>query len=1313
MAYMNFVIPGKKEDLLKTSVSDEYSVKNVLVQRELSQELKNARALLREEGAEYILSNFDVYYSVFHHGDSISMDIAYKAYEDLHKGATELNKALGFILEDKESLNDEMKLKYANILKMLLYIYTKIILLIEQKHSLKNDQLLKGRKKKCNDEEFLVDKKSILLILNNIMQREISFLWDNQIVEESLINLVSGICYDFLQNPAIKKEKEEFTEIFNVLGYLIKSYNHGTSFVIRVTQLVKIHEHISQCLPKGIQQLVQGFNYKGLLHELVEELTEWQTQTDDKHQDNQGARHCAAVLSSLAALMPDLMMPEVVSLNNYLYHDPPSLRISVIMVMVEVILNNLTSHELDEEQKNFRDELIGILIEHIEDNSVFVRAKVFQQWARMQKETAIPLKFQQEVFGKIAEHLYDKGALARKCAANCVTTFLSCNAFSANLSLSAMKEDLEEKKKMLVIAKEQFKDPKMDKLMELQSQWDAKVEKLKSVVHEELEADENENGGKDKQLPVEQVPDIIRFYIQNDSFKEAFQVCREAIKDSKFLEKYIESESPEESDLYMTILYTIFFDVTKVVEQIQNQQFATVTQEDFNKLDSLSKQVDFLENCVSFLQVLDASLDVMKELLETTSIADMHEAIEFFIAAYHFNIDRATDGILAMLRLMQRNEQERKDAVVDAFKKIYLTSDASNLADHCVTIVNRLIKLVKSVPVNNIDDLCEIISDWCSKGTMDNAIIDMLWQYVTGRVSVTEEDEIASLELLRMAAMGRKTIISRNISLVTNIGFGERGRKNMSLLCACCNLLSVAFEKVDINSNSAPFKIKADDQCFKDLVNILTECFFKPVEFYHKALYGAVDFVYKLCTKPEVVCESILKGIIPKLAKKQKEEPESGIPNYAVIRLCQIGGYIALKHLEYMDDTTYKELKRRQMIRDQRKKDKKETGKSVAKKKGGKRKSSATTASEASLMNTVTMDESIMEGAQAEDTDAEFILNVLENDIVTGSGALAKLAPTIIQVCERPDVYKSQELQFAGTTALMRYMLVSSKFCKKHIRLVFTIFERTPFPDIKTNILIHVSDLLTRFPNLIEPWTPRIFQSLTDPVPQTRKATFYTLSSLILRDMIRAHSHIPEMASCLADEEAEMRAMCKTFFVKLSHKENNLYNALPDIFTHIMGQESVDDEGVRSTMKLLFDLMDNAKHMEHIVARFCGKFKLTEDNRHHKNISFCLTLVKYNDKALKKLIDEFPTYKHLLHDEDIYGNFRTIMQTCNKPQAGRADLKPIVTELDNLIKSVFELNENGLMPPPPRPKSVKKRPRTKKKPSNRRKNKSHDSDDSE
>ncbi|KAJ8939307.1 hypothetical protein NQ314_011165 [Rhamnusium bicolor] len=1304
MAHINFVIPGNKAELL--SECDNYYVRNVVVSKDIVAQLKNARVCLRDEGAEFIIDAFDVYYSVLHHGDTLNMDVIYRAYEDLHKATMELNKALGFILEDKDSLNDELKMKFVTILKMQLYIYTQIVVMVEHKNETKNQGLVKVRKKVSNDDEqFVIDKKNVLLVLNNIIQREISLFWDPPVVEENFVNIVSEVCYRFLQNPMIKSEKEVRVEIFSLIGSLIKGYNHGTTFVIRMVQLIKMHEHLVHCLPEGVQQLVQNFNCKGLVHDLIREVTEWQT--DEKYQDSQGARYCATVLSSMAVLMPDLMIPEVMYLNKYLAHESVTLRNSVLTVITEVVINVLSNHDLSEEQRESRDEFLVILTEHMDDVAALVRAKVIQHWARLQKESAIPLKYQHQILEKVIEHLYDKGALVRKSAANCVTTFLAHNTFSANLSQSIMQKELVDKQKMLGSVSAQFEDIKVKRLEEIEIQWNSKKNDLKMVIEEELgkEKDKNEqdNAEEDEinQIPKDQVAEIIRLYLNEGKYKDAFKLCQIAGEQIDVFQQFRENNEQDETELYLLILRSVFINVNKLIEELKTgnmQGTYKMTEDDFKKMEVLETAVDFLQDCVAFLKLIDSAIVPMTELLETTAIGDMHEAIEFFISAYQFNIDNASVGILAMLKIMQRNEQERKEHIVKAFKTIYLNTDTTNMEQHCSTIVKRLVTLVKTVPINNVDDLQLIIADWTAKGVLDNSIIDMLWQYFTKKMVVTDEDARAAVELLRMCALGRKTIITRNIKLVATIAFGERGDKDMLLLGSACELLSVAGkERIDITSKNPPFKIKAHDEIFKNLLEILQKRFFEPVEYYNKALHGSVDFIYKLCSKPEKLCEDLIDNVVNKLAKNLEEAEDKNLDKFIIVRLCQLLGYVAIKHLEYLDETVYKELKRRNNIREERKEAKKSTTGSRKSKKHKQKPSISATANESSL-NTSVADESTLEGAQAEDTDAEFILNVLENDTVTGSGGLGKLAYIVKGICERPNIYDDVMIQGAAVIALIRYMLVSSKFCSQNIQLLFTIFEKTLHPEVKCSILVHLSDLLTRFPNIIEPWTPRIYQRLKDPLDSIRKATFFTLSNLILRDMIRAHSHISEMVCCLVDEDKELNGMCKTFFVNLSHKENNLYNVLPDIFSHLMDVDTMSEEDIRGIMKFLFELMDKTKHMENLVDRFCCKFRLSEDVRHHRNITYCLSLIHYNEKALRKLLENFPTYKHLVHDPEIYASFRNIMQNCNKAQVGKADLK---------------LNEDGnLMKPPPVPPKSTRKPRSRL-PSKKRARARHDSDSEE
>lgn len=91
--------------------------------------------------------------------------------------------------------------------------------------------------------------------------------------------------------------------------------------------------------------------------------------------------------------------------------------------------------------------------------------------------------------------------------------------------------------------------------------------------------------------------------------------------------------------------------------------------------------------------------------------------------------------------------------------------------------------------------------------------------------------------------------------------------------------------------------------------------------------------------------------------------------------------------------------------------------------------------------------------------------------------------------------------------------------------------------------------------------------------------------------------------------------------------------------------------------RFLFNLMDKAKQMENLVERFCCKFDGTDNLRHQKNIAYCLALIQYNEKALKKLQENFEKYKHLVHDPEIYASFKIITDKYNKQIVGKPNLK--------------------------------------------------------
>lgn len=59
---------------------------------------------------------------------------------------------------------------------------------------------------------------------------------------------------------------------------------------------------------------------------------------------------------------------------------------------------------------------------------------------------------------------------------------------------------------------------------------------------------------------------------------------------------------------------------------------------------------------------------------------------------------------------------------------------------------------------------------------------------------------------------------------------------------------------------------------------------------------------------------------------------------------------------------------------------------------------------------------------------------------------------------------------------------------------------------VRSNCTIALGDLAVRFPNLLEPWTEKMYARLQDASISVRKNAVLVLSHLILNDMMKVES---------------------------------------------------------------------------------------------------------------------------------------------------------------------------------------------------------------
>lgn len=332
-------------------------------------------------------------------------------------------------------------------------------------------------------------------------------------------------------------------------------------------------------------------------------------------------------------------------------------------------------------------------------------------------------------------------------------------------------------------------------------------------------------------------------------------------------------------------------------------------------------------------------------------------------------------------------------------------------------------------------------------------------------------------------------------------------------------------------------------------------------------------------------------------------------------------------------------------------------------------------------------------GASAEDSIAELITAVCEDELLYSThGMLKKFVPVIIEVLKYPGKYADKELQQAACLSMIRFMSASSKFCSSNLQFLMNILTQTKNIKMKCNIIIGLSDFTFRFPNVIAPWIAHFYSTLNDRNDELRLTAVKVLSYLILHEMIRVKGQISALAMCIVDSNDEIRSSTQQFFREIANKSNILYNVLPDIISRLSDPNSdVEEEKYRVIMKYIIGLINKDKQVESLVEKLCLRFKVTKEERQWRDIGYCLSLLSYTEKTIKKLIENIPCFKDKIQIDEVYDCFKSIISSTLK--FARPEVKTITVEFQKRLEACLSVNdgdqqgpidddERAAMPPP-------------------------------
>lgn len=476
-------------------------------------------------------------------------------------------------------------------------------------------------------------------------------------------------------------------------------------------------------------------------------------------------------------------------------------------------------------------------------------------------------------------------------------------------------------------------------------------------------------------------------------------------------------------------------------------------------------------------------------------------------------------------------------------------------------------------------------------------------------------------------------------------------------------------------------------------VTTVTNCFKKfflnhKVSNFDDICSRTFQYIYKMCHQPNIICQQVvielweeMRKISDRINDNECEKSieasqEQGLTQTPFIRPSQNGslfrvgnmrlpavllsrfifmvGYVAMKELIYLDIDIYTNLKYRQELADLAKNKKKAINKVTGRK--STLNMSATTALRKSILpNAQPNDEEENNeddviGPSAEDAFAEQINTICEHELLfQKDGLFRKFVPLILEVLKFPKRFNSSELQRSALLALIHFMSVSSEFCQKNMEFLMNIFSHSQDIDIKCNVIIGMSDLTFRFPNIVEPWSAHMYSTLHDENRELRLTSVRILSHLISHEMILIKGQISDLAMCLVDKDDEIRISTEVFFKEIAHKSNILYNVLPDIISRLGDPNLNLEEGkYQIIMRYIIGLISKDRQIESLVDKLCYRFKMTEQERQWRDIAFCLSLLSYTEKTIKKLIENIGFFKDKVQIQEVYDYFRHIISNTLK-----------------------------------------------------------------
>ncbi|XP_063055343.1 condensin complex subunit 1 isoform X2 [Engraulis encrasicolus] len=1324
----DFNFPVSVDDLVKAGGVDQYVVQDVLTPKELPSHLNRFKQALRSQGPLSILEHFDTAYSVLQHWRTLDTPVKEETLDLLIQVVRGLSASLPPLL-DAGALSAEDRKPQLNAVKMSVFMLCKFAETLESDSYRQSivTAPVKGRKKPKGADGVLQwesEREVVLQSLSQLLQLNIRSLWSLSLVEEEFVSCVTCCCYKLLENPTISHVKSKPTRdlIILVLGAMIKKYNHMLGARVKVIQLLQHFEQLAGVCAQAVATWSSDFGVKAIVGEIIREIG--QKSSEELSREGSGVKAFSSFLSELSTLVPEVMIPNISVILTHLEGESPSMRVAVCEILGEVLVRILTGDRLEDSARADRDRFLDTLQEHMHDTHSNVRTHVLQVFTRIVNSKALPLCRYTEVMQLAVGRLADKSVNVCKSAIQLLAAFIAHNPYSGKLSSADLKKPLEKETAKLKEMRDKMADKAPVAVISAAELWTAmEPEVLQTVMsllepsseEEEAREEEDEEGEAEEEDEEESDRNTaihIAQLLRDNKYRQAVRSCIKAhqrFPDSK----YFSSLSTPDTQAVMATLGGLFKGSDEDGEQqnghpetesepgLATPEGNVVGSEVGSQVGSelsqaggagagagaegeLKKQemlVQYLRDTESFSLQVERAIAIINNMLYWKTTTVVQEAVLFCVTVYEFSVANSLSGVRKMLPLVWSTDTAIKDAVVQAYRRLYLNPQGDSTRTKAQTLVDSLSELMMDASLGTIQCLEEIVQEFFgSESALQVSVVQVLWERFSGKRESTALNKRAAVLLLGMAARAEREVVLSNLDTLCSVALGESVTEDYLLardaVITICNIT----DQIRM-SKGAPFRLPHDHQLFTCLTQAIADGVVLCDPHWQTFMEQAVRLIYFLAESPDQLCGRLLQrsarllleqategrpgsqsdegSIVSSQEDDQSmvssqgpEEQGERVSCVSLAQLLALCGCVAFWQVSYLERSVSAELRRRRAEREEKEE----------KDKGPANKTKET--------NESCVEEELgLTGASAEDTEAELIRKICETELLADENLLCVFLPLLVRVCSSPGRYSHPQLTTAACLALSKYMMISPAACKDHIRLLFTILEKSPLPIVRANTIVALGDLTVRFPNILEPWTPNLYARLSDDNASVRLTAITVLTQLVLKDVMKVKGQVSEVAVLLLDPEPHIASLALNFFNELASKDNAIYNLLPDIISRLSDPErAMNEEDFHTIMKTLFSYITKERQTESLVEKLCQRFRTAKTERQWADVAVSLSLLSMCERGFKRLQECWECYSDKLTEAGVYQPLLSIVTKLRR--GAKLQFKAQVDEFERKLTAV-------------------------------------------